>query len=79
MPKRVIDVRDGTGILDFVSYGRGGSERPISLSRAQIEQIARTVGRTPEVMVKVLPKDSNNAGSVQKHIDYIGRRGDVEL
>ena len=30
-------------------------------------------------MVKVLPKDSNNAGSVQKHIDYIGRRGDVEL
>ena len=79
MPKRVIDVRDGTGFLDFVSYGRGGSERPISLSRAQIEQIARTVGRTPEVMVKVLPKDSNNAGSVQKHIDYIGRRGDVEL
>jgi len=79
MPKRVIDVHDGTGFLDFVSYGRGGSERPISLSRAQIEQIARTVGRTPEVMVKVLPKDSNNAGSVQKHIDYIGRRGDVEL
>lgn len=79
MPKRVIDVRDGTGFFDFVSYGRGGSERPISLSRAQIEQIARTVGRTPEVMVKVLPKDSNNAGSVQKHIDYIGRLGDVEL
>ena len=79
MPKRVIDVRDGNGFLDFVSYGRGGSERPISLSRAQIEQIARTVGRTPEVMVKVLPKDSNNAGSIQKHVDYIGRRGDLEL
>jgi hypothetical protein len=79
MPKRVIDVRDGTGFLDPVSYGRGGDDRPISLSRAQIEQIARTVGRTPEVMVKVLPKDSNNAGSIQKHIDYIGRRGDVEL
>ena len=79
MPKRVIDVRDGHGFLEIVSYGRGGNERPISLSRAQIEQIARTVGRTPEVMVKVLPKDSNNAGSIQKHVDYIGRRGDVEL
>ena len=79
MPKRVIDVRDGPGFLEIVSYGRGGPGRSISLSRGQIEQIARTVGRTPEVMVKVLPKDSNNAGSVQKHIDYIGRRGDLEL
>ena len=79
MPKRVIDVGDGLGFLEIVSYGRGGNERPVSLSRAQIDQIARTVGRTPEVMVKVLPKDSNNAGSVQKHIDYIGRRGDLEL
>jgi hypothetical protein len=79
MPKRVIDVRDGPGFLDIVSYGRSGPGRSISLSRGQIEQIARTVGRTPEVMLKVLPKDSNNAGSIQKHIDYIGRRGDVEL
>jgi hypothetical protein len=79
MPKRVIDVRDGPGFLDIVSHGRGGPGRSTCLSRGQIEQIARTVGRTPEVMVKVLTKDSNNAGSIQKHIDYIGRRGDVEL
>lgn len=79
MPKRVIDVRGGPAWLDLVSYGRGGAGRPIGLSRGQIEQIARTAGRTPEVVVKVLPKDSNNAGSVQKHIDYIGRKGELEL
>jgi hypothetical protein len=79
MPKRVIDVRDGPAFLDIVSYGRGGPGRSFGLTRGQIEQIARTVGRTPEVVVKVLPKDSNNAGSIQKHIDYIGRRGDLEL
>ena len=79
MPKRVIDVRGGAAWLDIVSYGRGGAGRAIGLSRGQIEQITRTVGRTPEVMIKVLPKDSNNAGSVQKHIDYIGRKGELEL
>jgi len=75
----MVNVRDGSEFLDIVSYGRGGPGRSFGLSRAQIEQIARTVGRTPEVVVKVLPRDSNNAGSVQKHIDYIGRRGDLEL
>jgi hypothetical protein len=65
--------------MDIVSYGRGGPWPSFGLSRAQIEQIARTVGRTPEVVVKVLPKDSNNAGSIQRHIDYIGRHGDLEL
>jgi len=79
LPKRVIDVRDGPAFLDIVSYGRGGPGRSFGLSRGQIVQIARTVGRTPEVVVKVLPNDSNNAGSIRKHIDYIGRRGDLEL
>ena len=79
MPKRIIDVRGGAAWLDIVSYGRGRAGRSIGLSRGQIEQIARTAGRTPEVVIKVLPKDSNNAGSVQKHIDYIGRKGELEL
>src|SRR5271155_3483412 len=30
-------------------------------------------------VAKVLPKDSNNARSIQKHIDYIGRRGELDL
>ncbi len=79
MPKRLVDVRDGFALFDLVSYGRGGPGRSSGLSSGQIEQIARTVGRTPEVVVKVLPKDSNNARSMEKHIDYIGRRGDLDL
>src|ERR1700722_2032948 len=79
MPKRLVDVRDGSAFLDIVSYGRGGPGRSSGLSPGQIEQIARTVGRTPEVVVKVLPKDSNNPKSIRKHIDYIGRRGDLDL
>jgi len=79
MPKRLVDVRDGIALFELVSHGRGGQGRSSGLSSGQIEEIARTVGRTPEVVVKVLPKDSNNARSIQKHINYIGRRGDLDL
>src|SRR5882672_1552689 len=79
MPKRLLDLRAGTPLLDLVSYGRRGPGGSSRLSPGQIEQIARTVGRTPEVVVKVLPKDSNNARSIRRHIDYIGRRGDLDL
>lgn len=79
MPKRLIDVREGPSFLDIVSHGRGGDGRPIQLSRTQIEQIEGTVHRVPEAVVKVLLKDSNNLRSVQKHIDYIGRRGNLKL
>ncbi len=41
--------------------------------------MGRTVRHTPEVMVKVLPKDSNNPRSVVRHLNYIGRGGDLEL
>jgi hypothetical protein len=79
MPKRVINVGEGLGFLDFISYGRSGTRRSSRFTRGEIEQIARTVGRTPEVVVKVLTKGSNNSGSIQNRIDYIGRRGDLEL
>ena len=79
MPKRLVDVRSGPVLFNIVSYGRGGPGRSSGLSLGQIELISRTVSRTPEVMVKVLPKDSNNARSIQKHIDYIGRRGELDL
>jgi hypothetical protein len=39
----------------------------------------RTVRRAPEVMVKVLPKDSNNLRSVARHLNYIGRYGELGL
>jgi hypothetical protein len=49
------------------------------LSPEELAHIGRTAGRTPEVMVKVLSKDSNNLRSVARHLNYIGRRGELEL
>jgi len=67
-------------LLDLFSYARPGPGRRDRLSPAEVEQIARTVGRTPpEVMVKVLPRGAQTAGAVCKHLDYIGRKGELEL
>jgi hypothetical protein len=49
------------------------------MSPTDIRQVARTVGRTPEVMVKILSKGANDLTAVRKHLDYIGRKGKVEL
>jgi hypothetical protein len=65
--------------LDIISYGRGGPSRRQSLSIGQIKQITRTVGRAPEVMLKVINKGSSSSGAVQGHLGYIGRKGEVEL
>ena len=35
--------------------------------------------RTPEVMVKVLSSGATSAKAVRRHLQYIGRKGDVEL
>jgi hypothetical protein len=65
--------------FDPVSYGRALPERGRPLSISQIKLITRTVGRTPEVMVKVINKGSNSLAGVGGHIGYIGRQGAVEL
>lgn len=39
----------------------------------------RTVGRVPEVMVKVLTRGAVTSGQVRQHADYIGREGDLAL
>lgn len=75
MKKRVVDLRQQIPILDIVSYGRGGQGR---FTPAQIEQIARTVGRTPEVMVKV-SGGAHTIRGVATHLAYIGRDGDLEM
>jgi type IV secretory pathway VirD2 relaxase len=75
MKKRIIDLRgDAAPLLDIVSYGRGGK----SLTPSQKEQIARTIRRVPEVMVKVSGGARTVAG-VQQHVDYIGREGKLGL
>jgi hypothetical protein len=74
MKKRIIDLREARPLLDIVSHGRGGTP----FTAAQHEQIARTVRRVPEVMVKVSGGARTLAG-VGQHIDYIGREGKLGL
>ena len=66
-------------LFDIVSYGRGLPERERPLSIGEIKLITRTVGRTPEVMVKVVNKGSSSLAGVGGHVGYIGRQGAVEL
>jgi hypothetical protein len=80
MPKRIFRIREGEPLLDIASYGRGGpGETGSRLTPVQLEQIQRTVRRTPEAVVKVLPRSSNDFKAVGKHLDYIGRKGELEL
>jgi hypothetical protein len=64
--------------LDLVSYGRRGGGRPKRFTRDQIAQIARTVRRAPEVMVKV-SGGANTTKGVAAHFSYIGRQGGLEI
>ena len=64
--------------FDIVSYGRRGLGRPDRLSPAQVAQIARTVRRTPEVMVKV-SGGGDSVKAVAAHFSYISRRGELEV
>jgi hypothetical protein len=65
--------------FDPVSYGRTLPERERPLSIGQIKVITRTVGHTPEVMVKVINRGSNSLAGVSGHVGYIGRQGEVAL
>src|SRR5258706_10069087 len=78
MPKRTVNLGDGRPLLDLVSYGRRGPGRTDRLSPAQVEQIARTVRRVPEVMVKVSGGGASAKG-VLAHLKYIDRHGDLEI
>ena len=81
MPKRTFRIpREGEPLLDIVSLGRGGPHGVGGrLTTEQVEQIRRTVQRAPEVMVKVLGRNSNDLTAAGKHLDYIGRKGELEL
>ncbi len=80
MPRRLFRIREGEPLLDLISYGRGGpSENGGRLTPEQVEQIQRTVKRVPEVMVKVLPRASNDLKAAGKHLDYISRYGTLPL
>lgn len=79
MARRVFRLnREGDGLFDIVSYGRRGPGRPTRFSREQVEQIARTVRRVPEVMVKVSGGAKTARGAVA-HFQYISRRGELDV
>jgi Relaxase/Mobilisation nuclease domain len=66
-------------LFDFVAHGRALPEHERPLSISQINLITRAVGRTPEVMVKVINKGSSSVAGVSGHVGYIGRQGEVAL
>ena len=69
---------EGRPPLDIFSGGRAGPQSRLHFSRAEIDQIARTVRRTPEVMVKVTG-GGTSAGAVAAHFGYISRHGELEI
>ena len=80
MPKRMVALPRTSGMmeLDIVSYGRRGPGAPAALNIEQIEQVKRTVGRSPEVMVKV-SGGAREAGGVRAHLQYLDRHGKLEI
>ena len=70
--------REGEAAFDIVSYGRRGPGQPTRFTREQIEQIARTVRRVPEVMVKVSGGAKTTRGA-EAHFEYISRQGELEV
>jgi hypothetical protein len=66
-------------LLDIATYARPGVARRDRLSPAEIGLISRTVRRSPEVMVKVLTHGGHDLKSVQRHLAYLNRKGELEI
>ncbi len=65
--------------FNFRAYGRIGRGDRMQLTPAQARLVARTAARTPEVVVKVLSGGASSAKAVMRHLEYVGRKGEVEL
>jgi len=65
-------------LLDLRSFARPGPAGWVRFSRAQLEQVVRTVSRTPEVIVKVSRGATSTAGVIA-HLRYIDRNGRLEI
>lgn len=76
---RTFRLAKGEPLLNIASYARGGSRAADRLTPAQIDHIRLTVNRAPEVMVKVLSQGSGDLKAVGRHLDYIGRKGELTL
>lgn len=78
MPGRIIRADREKPLLDLRSFARPGPGGGVRFSPAQVEQIARTVSRTPEVVVKVTRGATSTAGAIA-HLRYIDRNGELEI
>lgn len=78
MPHRIIRVGRGSPLFDVSSFARHGPTGRVRLSPSQVEQIARTVARAPEVIIKVSRGATTTAGAVA-HFRYIDRNGKLEI
>lgn len=70
---------EATPLLDIASWARKGPGRRDHMSPAEVELIARTVHRVPEVMVKVLTRGGQDLGAVRRHLEYLDRNGELDL
>lgn len=73
MPRRSFRLPSDDAFLDIVSHGRGVAAERQLLLPAQVEQIARTVRHTPEVMVKI-SGGGQSAKAVAAHFKYLSRQ-----
>jgi hypothetical protein len=78
MTKQIVKLTGGSPLLDLTSHGRSGPGGAGRLSPAQIEQISRTVRGVPEVMVKITG-GGQSPHAVAAHIQYIDRRGELQI
>jgi len=78
MLKRTIRLGRDAPLLDLTSFARQGPTGRVRLSPPQVEQMARTVTRVPEVMVKVSRGATSTAGAVA-YLRYIHRNGELEI
>ena len=68
---------DAKPLLNIRSLGRVSPLKG-GFTRAQIEVIARTVRRAPEVMVKVTG-GGTQPGAVAAHLSYVSRKGELDI
>lgn len=69
----------GRPLFDVASYARRGPGRRDRLTATELEQVRRTAGRAPEVIVKVLTQGAVTPTQVRRHVEYIGRDGELEV
>lgn len=78
MPNRTIRLGRDAPLLDVTSFARRGPTGRVRLSPSQVEQMALTVARAPEVIVKV-SRGATSTGGAVAHLRYIHRNGELEI